>query len=645
MRKIIPILSVFVFLALIYGVGTAWAEPSAKDMHAKVSLISNVSGVGTGTTFFLGIDVALDEGWDTYWRMPGEAGLPPVFDWTGSENIKTPFVYWPAPERITVSGFDNFGYKKRVIFPVMIQIEKPGKKIKVKLKLDLLLCNNICVPQSFAAMLDMPVKESISTPDAKLIGHAFSLVPVTVSTSNFKPQKMWIGDRGLEITVGANELPLDMDVFIENADQLPLGKPSFDLIPNRNELAIHVPLGKAATITLADVEKSLIKNPPTVTFVSSKIKAERKMTLSAAPLPTVAVPERGNIRLGLTLIGFALLGGLILNLMPCVLPVLSLKVLSALHLGEKEQKEARLGFAAGSIGIIASFWLLAGILAALKATGAAIGWGIQFQNPVFLGFLIIVILLFAINLTGLFEIPLPRFLARTLGGSDGRHPTLAGHFLTGMFATLLATPCSAPFLGTAIGFALASGTDKIFSVFTFMGIGLALPWISFAICPDLARFLPRPGHWMITLRRGLAFLLFITALWLASVLLSVVGTKAPEVLAGWEVFSESKIAPAIAEGKTVFVDVTADWCLTCNANKKFVLDSAGVQSALKEKNVLMLKADWTKRDEMIRTYLEKHGRFGIPFNIIYGPKAPEGIVLSELLTQQAVLDALAATSR
>lgn len=640
MRKFIPFMTLFVFLFCFPAPGFAGSPVEA--MHAKVGLISNVTGVKSGNSFFLGVDVAMDEGWDTYWRMPGEAGLPPVFDWTGSENIETPIIFWPAPERITVSGFDNFGYKGRVIFPALVKIKESGKKVLVKLKIDLLLCNNICVPQSFTAALDLPVKESVATPDAEFIGRAFSHVPVTVPPANFKPQKMWVGDKSLEMTVATDLRPKVMDVFVENIDQLSLGRPGFDLVPGKRELAVHIPLAKDATITLADVKKSLSENPPTVTFVTSGVKVESKMILSEPPLPEA--PPVWNMRQGLALIGLALLGGLILNLMPCVLPVLSLKILSALHLGEKEQKEARLGFAAGALGIVASFWLLAGILAVLKEAGSAIGWGIQFQNPVFLGFLIVVIFLFAVNLSGLFEIPLPRFIAGSLAGG-GRHPTLAGHFLTGMFATLLATPCSAPFLGTAIGFALASDIARIFSVFTFMGIGLALPWIAFAAAPQLARFLPRPGHWMITLRRILALLLFVTALWLATVLFSVVSAKAPATSAGWEVFSESRISAEVAMGKTVFVDVTADWCLTCKANKKFVLESADIQAALKEKNVLLLKADWTKGDEAIRAYLEKHGRYGIPFNIVYGPKFPDGIVLSELLTKQAVLDGISKASR
>ena len=640
MRIFLPLLSIL-FLLSLNGPAlavTGKGKPAIEQNHARVRLISNVTGTRKGGSVFLGVDVALEAGWDTYWRMPGEAGLPPTFDWSGSENIETPIVFWPVPQRITISGFDNFGYTGRVTFPALVKIKEAGKKALVKLKLDLLLCKNICLPQSYMLMLELPAAGSSPSPEAHLIGRAFSFIPVTVPPAHFKPDKIWVGDRGVEIIVKTEKMPQWLDVFIENQDQLALGRPTYDLIPSRGELAIHVPPAKNATTPLPDIKNSLAKNPPTVTFATDGVKVESKMTLSEAPPATV----RGKILgINLALIGLALLGGLILNLMPCVLPVLSLKLLSALKLGENEQGDARRGFMAGAAGIIASFWLLAGLLVAAKAAGGAIGWGIQFQNPWFLGFLIAVILLFAVNLAGFFEIPLPRFIAGMASDTGSRHTTATGHFLTGMFATLLATPCSAPFLGTAIGFALASGTMQIMVIFTFMGIGLALPWLVFTASPGLARrLLPRPGRWMITLRKFLAFLLLITALWLASVLFAVIDPKTRSASAGWDVFAEEKIAPALAQGKIVFVDVTADWCLTCKANKKFVVESAAVQSALKDKGVLLLKADWTRRDETIRAFLEKHGRFGIPFNIVYGPNAPQGLVLSELLTEQAVLDAL-----
>ena len=254
-------------------------------------------------------------------------------------------------------------------------------------------------------------------------------------------------------------------------------------------------------------------------------------------------------------------------------------------------------------------------------------------------FLIVVLSVFAANMWGLFEVPLPRAIAKHLAARHEHEPTLLGHYLTGAFATLLATPCTAPFLGTAVGFALSRQTLDIFVIFTCIGLGLALPYILLALSPKLFRYLPKPGHWMITLKKALAVILAITAIWLINVLITI--TTMPTLDEGWQPFGEALIAPAVRDGKTVMVDVTADWCLTCKANKRLVLEQSDIVDALSGPEILRLQADWTRHDEKIAIYLEKYGRYGIPFNAVYGPGAPDGIILPELLSKKAVLDALA----
>jgi suppressor for copper-sensitivity B len=217
-------------------------------------------------------------------------------------------------------------------------------------------------------------------------------------------------------------------------------------------------------------------------------------------------------------------------------------------------------------------------------------------------------------------------------------PTFFGHFLTGIFATLLATPCTAPFLGTAVGFALARGAFEIFAIFTFLGLGLAAPYILLSVSPKLIRLLPKPGKWMITLKRILALSLVATAAWLAHVLFTI--TTMPALEEGWAKLDQPAIAQYVAEGKTVFVDVTADWCLTCKANKKFVLETPEIEAALSAENVVRMQGDWTQRDETTAAYLQSFGRYGIPFNVVYGPGAPQGIALPELLAKKDILDAL-----
>jgi suppressor for copper-sensitivity B len=380
-----------------------------------------------------------------------------------------------------------------------------------------------------------------------------------------------------------------------------------------------------------------------------------------------------------------------------VLPVLSIKVLSVVGHGGAEAASVRRGFLATAAGIVFSFLMLAMGAIALKLAGTAVGWGIQFQAPLFLVGMAAIVVLFAANLFGLFEIPLPGFAgeAARLGGGK----SLRGAFATGAFATLLATPCSAPFLGTAIGFALSRGSGEILAVFAVLGLGLAMPYLLVAVWPRIATNLPRPGAWMVVLRRVLGVILLLTALWLLSVLWVVAGAGAtfavaillagvlgalilrraaprmarsagaltalclmvalavPAVMGGaqppisanrvvedagikWQPFDKVRLLNHVAQGRIVFVDVTADWCITCKANKLLVIDRGEVAARLKGAGVIAMRADWTRPNDKIAAYLRGFGRFGIPFNAVYGPAAPSGIALSELLTESEVLAAM-----
>jgi suppressor for copper-sensitivity B len=384
--------------------------------------------------------------------------------------------------------------------------------------------------------------------------------------------------------------------------------------------------------------------------------------------------------------------------MPCVFPVLSLKLLGVVGHGGGEIRTVRLSFVASALGIVFSFLLLAGSLVAVKASGAAVGWGIQFQHPWFLIALTLVVALFACNLWGFFEVRLPIWMA-DLGERSSHVHGLGGHFLTGMFATLLATPCSAPFLGTAVGFALARGAGEIAAVFLVLGLGLALPYLLVAAFPGLAVRLPRPGRWMVRLKLLLGLALAATAAWLIGVLDTLAGAPAASVVAiavvgvglalyarhrspqrlgrialaataalavaaflapaglatltvssvapgktgkagFWRAFEPEQIPVLVASGKTVFVDVTADWCITCQVNKTLVLTKGDVVKRLTAGDVVPMQADWTRPNDAIARYLAEFQRYGIPFNVVYGPGAPEGIPLSEVLTPGEVLDAL-----
>jgi suppressor for copper-sensitivity B len=351
----------------------------------------------------------------------------------------------------------------------------------------------------------------------------------------------------------------------------------------------------------------------------------------------------------LVILGIALLGGLLLNVMPCVLPVLVLKLTSVLQHGGGEGEHVRLSFLATAAGIVSAFLALAASLVGLKLAGHEIGWGIQFQQPVFLAILATICLVFAANLWGLFQVPLPAMagdLALTADTRVRNHKML-GAFLTGVFATVLATPCSAPFVGTAIGFALSRGGTEIFAIFLAMAIGLSLPYLAVAAAPHLAVMLPRPGRWMVWLRKALGVSMAATALWLGWVLAGQVGLlqatpadQAQGEAVHWQAFDPATIPELVASGKTVFVDVTADWCLTCKVNKSLLLDPPPVSTLLNQDNVVPMVADWTRPDPAISRFLAQHNRYGIPLNVVYGPKAPQGIVLPEICSAETMVEAI-----
>ena len=422
-----------------------------------------------------------------------------------------------------------------------------------------------------------------------------------------------------------------------------------------------------------------------------------------------AVPGRGLAGM----LFLALVGGLILNAMPCVLPVLSLKVFGMVRSAGHGRSEVVRGATATALGILVSFWALALAAIAAKSAGAAVGWGVQFQRPGFVAFLAVVVVLFCLNLWGLFEIQLPQRLAR-LGGAAPREG-MAGHFASGLFATLMATPCSAPFLGTAVGFALAQEAPAILAIFTAVGLGMALPYLLLVVAPGTARLLPRPGAWMDTLKGVMGFLLAAAAVWLFYVLSGQVSPErvaavqigllalslflwlrhrqmlsgvegsrgptrwtrwiaeagmiaavaltvgvaaispaagAPDArlaadatpgLISWEPWQRERAESLASEGKLVFVDVTADWCFTCKVNERLVLETPEVSGAFEEHGVVPMKADWTNRNDEIGKFLAEHGRYGIPFYLLYQP-GQEPRVFAELLTKDGLIQAVETAS-
>ncbi|ENY73763.1 membrane protein, suppressor for copper-sensitivity B [Aeromonas diversa CDC 2478-85] len=531
-------------------------------------------------------------------------------------------------------------------------------------------CSNVCVLTDFPFTLGEggPTDADFDRRYAQALSQVPRPLPKTVQVrSGYRP-----GELQIEATrPGGWQSP---ELLVDSVEGALFGAPRFTLEGDRllAVLPVEDEWGKAAP--------DLLGRPLPLVLVNDG----QGWRLDSRPGP--ALGETATTPLW-SLLLLALAGGLILNLMPCVLPVLALKVGSLTHQGE-DPRTVRAGFAASSLGILVSFWLLALMSTALRLTGAALGWGIQFQSTWFIGLMVLVTGLFTANLLGLFELRLPSALATRLGvaGGQGR----LGHFLQGMFATLLATPCSAPFLGTAVAFALGAPLPLLWLVFTALGIGMALPWLLPALCPRLARALPKPGPWLRWLRPLLGVMMLGSSLWLVSLLehhlprylvlalgalllllpcaalarvsrrhgvlalLALVLILPPALLAlrgasaavrtddvTWQPLSEAAIQAAIGDGKRVFVDVTADWCITCKANKFNVLTDPAVQAALSAGDVVALRGDWSTPSDTISAFLKRRGAAAIPFNQIYGPGLPQGKTLPPLLDTPSTLATLA----
>ncbi|WP_439509689.1 protein-disulfide reductase DsbD family protein [Marinimicrobium koreense] len=631
------------------------------------------------------LEVRLDGDWKTYWRSPGEGGVAPAMDWSGSRNLERVRWRWPAPERFDLMGIDTVGYRGQVGFPLEIHPERADQPMRLQGRFTLSSCTDICVLTDYDLTLDVD-PDSLQPLDEQLHVYNQALSQVPRALPGIEVTSLaWDESSGylratLERPAGWSRPDVLLDGDFPGADETLFQKP---------QITVH-----GTTLTALFQPEFWAEAPDWVgetlslTLLDQSLAAKYPVTLEAASAPIA--PEAG---LALwQIIGVALLGGLILNAMPCVLPVLGLKLHSLVGASGRDRRQVRGQFLASALGILVSFWLLAAFLLVLKLTGGALGWGIQFQSPWFIGLLTVVTWLFALNLLGLFELRLPGGLGNWMAQRGGH--SLWGHFVQGVFATFLATPCTAPFLGTAVAFALGANALQLLTTFTALAVGMAVPWLAIALWPGVVRWLPGPGPWMHWLKVLFGALMGATSVWLLSLWMNFLSAFAlvlvllilalpalwlvyrrkggralgvtlaaglPSLLGvgllgslalghwgqplpedhAWETFEREAIAPAVADGQTVFVDVTADWCITCQANKLGVLRQEPVYSALGESDIRRLRADWTRPDERISAYLKAQGQYGVPFNRVYGPGAPEGIDLPTVLTADQVLAALA----
>lgn len=663
-------------------VDTGWmTKPEHPPVKTRFVVTGQVNQAEKTVEGFL--QVELDDDWKTYWRSPGEGGVAPSISWENSVNLQSVEWHWPYPQQFNLLGIHTLGYKSATVIPMTLHIKDFKQPVKLDADLTLSSCTTICVLTDYPFSLTF-VPSELEVSESAMFTHAQAISQVPKSSPLIEEQNaIW--------DPNSNQLQVTLTK--------PLGWSSPELIVDSRNEAISdysyqlksVEVDGSKLVALFDVstwlgEIDLSGQSVDVTVKDNDFVAEQSTSVSTGAISTVS----GGFSL-IEMVGFALLGGLILNVMPCVLPVLGMKLSGVIHAQGLERSKVRLQFIASSAGIITSFWLLAAFLLILKMSGNAIGWGIQFQSPWFIGLMVAVTALFGANMLGLFEFRLSANTNTWLAskGDD----SYAGHYFQGMFATLLATPCSAPFLGTAVAFALAASALEMILIFTSLALGMALPWLVVATFPGVAAYLPKPGAWMNKVKLLFGAMMLITSVWLLYLLTNhlppfwvvviavailvallaktkrVYGDKAlvisggaslillvgalvggsvtakhwstplPEDLA-WRPLSDEIITNSVAQGKTVFVNVTADWCVTCKANKIGVILQDPVYSALNHSKVVPVQGDWTHPDGAVTDYLRANGRFGVPFNIVYGPSAPQGIALPVILTSDMVMSAL-----
>ena len=705
LRRILSVLA----LGLLAQVAPALAQSGAlPDAQPKVnaSLIAEHGAVTPGGKVTVALRELIRENWHTYFVNPGDSGAPTIINWQLPEGWSAAAPQFPYPERIPVGPLMNFGYENEVV--LLNEITAPanaaaGETVMLEADVMWLVCSDVCIPEETHLSLPLPVASDASPPsaeNAKLFADARAKLPHASPWS----AKYEATDGRFALLVEAPELASARPksaVFYPYTD----GLVEAAAPQNAGTASAGLVLQSSPGYKMTTAEKrGAVENIRGILVLTGSDGRVDALDIDAARgvVPAAAVALAGESDLGLlAAMAFALLGGLILNLMPCVFPVLSMKAL-ALASQRDAPDEARMSAFAYGAGVLASFAALAGVLIALQAGGAAVGWGFQLQQPIVVTLLALLMFAVGLNLSGLFEVG-----GGKLAGAGHRltHSSgSAGSFFTGVLAVVVATPCTAPFMGAAMGYALTQNAASALAVFLALGVGFALPFTLLGLFPRVLRALPRPGRWMVTLRQFLAFPMYGAAIWLvwvlslqagpdgllvalisalalafglwslgraqrtegfgrraglataavaivgATALTAYVGASAPasaqaqtgaatSVIA-YEPYTASRLEALRAEGRPVFINATAAWCITCLVNERVALSGDALKTEFDTRKVASLKADWTNGNPEITALLAAQQRSGVPLYLYYAPGAQTPVVLPQLLTESIVLAAL-----
>jgi thiol:disulfide interchange protein DsbD len=675
-------------LLLVVGLPAQAASNSADAPHVHVQLVVPVSGFNPGEPADAGLYFKLEPGWHIYWKNPGDAGEPPHIHWTLASGITAGPLEFPPPKRLPLGPLMDFGYEDEVLFPLVLNVAQTVKTGPVMLhaNVDWLVCQATCIP----GKAELEVTRGIAPAPAepvylvserdlfkRLSGHLPMPLPST-SKAIFQ-----LSSTGFRLLIKTGQRELSATFFPEDQDILDNPAPQ-KFMPTANGLILDL-----------KKDANLSANP---TQLKGVLELSGGRAYEIVALPGVVAAQAPSSFAWLSLLrtsGLAFLGGLLLNLMPCVFPVLFLKGLALVNSGNEERGKLRAHGLVYAAGILVSFWALVAVLLGLRAAGATLGWGFQFQSPVFLSLMAGLLFFLGLSLAGQFEIGLTLTSA---GGSLAAKQGYTGSFFTGVLAVVVATPCTAPIMGAAIGYALAQSVLVTFAVFTALALGLAAPYVALTLQPAWTRLLPKPGAWMEILRQAVAVPIFATVIWLAWVLAAAYGTGVlaallasflllaiagwflgrwpatrwatvvaaliligvitlavfasremvtasetifpPEAQVDWQPWSAEAVSRYQAQGRPVFVDFTAAWCLSCQVNERVALNRPEVQKAFRSANVALLRADWTRHDEAITQALTALGRSGVPAYALYAPGETSPRLLPEVLTPGIVINAL-----
>ena len=684
--------------------------------HAEVELVAGSRHARPGHPLTVALRLVHEPGWHTYWRNPGDSGMPTRIAWRLPDGMTAGPILWPVPHRISVGPLTNYGYDGEALLLTEIAVPadwKAGVPLMLEARADWLICKEICLPGGASLSLQVPTANGAPALDprwGKAIGDGRRALPVT--DGRVRPT-VELTDRHIAldfvITSSATASALDRVEFFPNDPEI-IDNPSPQIL-EKHAGGYRLLLTAAPTFkgTLKELTGLLVATPgffgPGGTAHAIAFSAAypggvppkpASPTGKSAPMSAEQIrAAAGSLGSPVGLIAalaLAFVGGLILNLMPCVFPVVSIKILGFVDQAHGDRGELRRHGLAFAAGILVCFWFVAGLLLAFRAGGQALGWGYQLQSPPVVAGLAVLFFLLGLNLSGYFEIGAR---VQTLAGDVRTREGLGGAFLSGVLATVVATPCTAPFMGAALGFALTQPPVSSLAVFTSLALGMGLPYVLLTLIPALAGLLPRPGRWMESLKQLLAFPLYLTVVWLvwvlgqqsgvtasARLLVALVmllaaiwawrrfgggarwggssfaaaltvgavvlawpdpqagsGKPGADIPMGWVPYSDDALETARAAGP-VFVDFTDAWCVTCQVNKRVVLDRPDIVQAFEARNVVRMRADWTRRDEHITAALGRLGRSGVPVYALYakGNSTPE--LLPELLTRDTVLTAL-----